>query len=214
MLAVLLFGIFFVGYVNVTNFMDGINGISGIHGVVVGSSFAAVGAFEEISWLVMLGVLVAGVFGSFIVWNVGSELRFLGDVGSYLLGGVIAGTVIAAYSAGVPLWALVSPLTLYIADAAYTLVRRVVAKQRVYEAHREHVYQRLAASPELGHVRVATVYGVMTAVLAVGGAVVIVVPDAITSVITAQVALIAVFFIAAERRLAAGNLHSREAAST
>lgn len=212
-LAVLVFGAFFVAYVNVTNFMDGINGISGIHGVVVGISFAAVGLFEDVGWLVMLGVLIAGAFGAFIVWNVGSELRFLGDVGSYLLGGIVAATVIAAYSVGVPLWALVSPLLLYISDSAYTLLRRLASRKRWYEAHREHVYQRLAASPGLGHITVAALYGVMAAVLAIVGAIVLVVPDAVPALIVAQAGLIAGFFVASERRLASANSDSRGAAA-
>ncbi len=213
-LAVLVFGVFFVAYVNVTNFMDGINGISGIHGVVVGISFAAVGLFEDVGWLVMLGVLIAGVFGAFIVWNVGSELRFLGDVGSYLLGGIVAATVIAAYSVGVPLWALVSPLLLYISDSAYTLLRRLGSRKRWYEAHREHVYQRLAALPGLGHVMVAVIYGAMTAVLAIVGGIVLVAPDALAALIVAQAALIAGFFLASERRLASADHDSREAAAS
>lgn len=213
-IAVLVFGMFFVAYVNVTNFMDGINGISGIHGVVVGISFSAVGWFQGVGWLVMLGVLIAGAFGAFIGWNVGSELRFLGDVGSYLLGGIVAATVIAAYSAGVPLWALLSPLLLYISDSAYTLLRRVASRKQWYQAHREHVYQRLAASPGLGHVRVAAIYGAMTAVLAIVGGIVLVASDALAALIVAQAVLIAGFFLASERRLASANHDSREAAAS
>lgn len=212
-IAVLFFGAFFVAYVNVTNFMDGVDGISGIHGVAVGMSFALVGGFAEISWLVMLGLLIAGAFGAFVFWNVGPELRFLGDIGSYLLGGSIAGTVIAAYSAGVPLWALVSPLILYIADATYTLLRRAVAKETLYEAHREHVYQRLAASPKLGHVRVALIYGAVTAVLGLGGATVAIAPETIATVVAAQAVLVVVFFVVVERRLAAGSTHRHQAAT-
>lgn len=213
-IAVLVFGVFFVAYVNVTNFMDGINGISGIHGVVVGSSFAAVGWFQGEGWLVMLGALIAGAFGAFIGWNVGSELRFLGDVGSYLLGGIVAAAVIAAYSAGVPLWAMVSPLLLYISDSAYTLLRRVASRKPWYEAHREHVYQRLAASPGSGHIAVAALYGAMTVVLAIVGGIVLVAPDALAAIIVAQSVLIAGFFVASERRLASADHDSRGAAAS
>lgn len=212
-IGVLFFGAFFVGYVNVTNFMDGIDGISGIHGVAVGTSLAVVGAIEEISWLVMLGLLIAGVFGAFIFWNVGRELRFLGDVGSYLLGGTTAATVIAAYSAGIPLWALLSPLTLYIADGAYTLLRRAVARKKLYEAHREHVYQRLAASPKLGHVKVATIYGAITAMLGLGGAVVAIAPGTVAAVVAAQAGLLTAFFVVVERRLAAQSHHHQAVTS-
>lgn len=201
-LPMLVFGIFFVAYVNVTNFMDGINGISGIHGVVVGLSFALAGAIEGVDWLVMLGLTIAGVFGSFIAWNVGSNLRFLGDVGSYLLGGIVAATVIAAFSVGVPLWVLVSPLLLYISDSGYTLVRRVASGQRWYEAHREHVYQRLAASPALGHIKVAVLYGVITGMLAFLGLLLLFLPGSVIVVIVAQIVLIGGFLLASERRLA------------
>lgn len=211
LLAVLLVGLFFAGYVNVANFMDGINGISGAHGVVVGLSVAAVGVHQELGWLVMVGVLVAGVFGVFIPWNMGSELRFLGDVGSYLLGGVVAATVIVAVSEGVPLWALVSPLLLYIADAAYTLARRMVSRKSWREAHREHVYQRLAAAPSWGHGKVAILYGAITAFLAVIGWSVLVAPAAITAAAAVQVVVIVAFFVAAEHRLTSVGTMTREA---
>jgi hypothetical protein len=43
---------------------------------------------------------------------------------------------------GLPLEAVTGPLTLYLADTAWTLQRRIRAGERCLQPHRTHVYQR------------------------------------------------------------------------
>jgi UDP-N-acetylmuramyl pentapeptide phosphotransferase/UDP-N-acetylglucosamine-1-phosphate transferase len=158
-------------FVNVTNFMDGINGISGLFGAVTGLSYAVLGLVENARWLTVGALVVAAAFASFLPWNARAPRMFLGDVGSYALGAALGSLGLAAVFAGLPLPAVVAPVTVYLADTSMTLVRRVLAGEKWYEAHRSHVYQRLTQQG-LGHLTVATGVAAASAVAAVAGLVI------------------------------------------
>ncbi|MHA7269634.1 MraY family glycosyltransferase [Arthrobacter sp. HLT1-20] len=130
-------------YINVANFMDGINGISGMHGLLVGGLYAYAGYATHHAWLVYVGIAIAMAFAGFLPWNLGRNNVFLGDVGSYLLGASIAVTAMCAFLAGVPVEYIFSPVLIYLTDTFVTFLRRLLAGERWYAAHREHVYQRL-----------------------------------------------------------------------
>ncbi|CAG7614204.1 putative undecaprenyl-phosphate N-acetylglucosaminyl 1-phosphate transferase [Leucobacter soli] len=139
-----VYGVLFISsYINVANFMDGLNGISGLHGVVSGLAFAAAGAASGLDWLLIAGLLLAAGFLGFLPWNLTRPGAFLGDVGSYLLGGAVAITSFAALVAGVPILATIGPMVIYFGDVGVTLVKRVRAGRKWDEPHKEHVYQRL-----------------------------------------------------------------------
>jgi UDP-N-acetylmuramyl pentapeptide phosphotransferase/UDP-N-acetylglucosamine-1-phosphate transferase len=140
------------GYINAANFMDGINGISGLHGLGTGLLFAAAGAVEDQRWLLLAGLVVAASFAAFLPWNLGRGNVFLGDVGSYLLGASLAVLGVAGFLAGVPAESLLGPVTIYLADTAATLLRRISAGEQWYAPHRQHVYQRLTDAG-FGHLK-------------------------------------------------------------
>ncbi|UOQ57950.1 UDP-phosphate alpha-N-acetyl-D-fucosaminephosphotransferase [Leucobacter allii] len=135
--------LFISSYINVANFMDGLNGISGFHGVIAGLAFAAAGWLTALPWLLIAGLVLAAGFGGFLPWNLSRRGAFLGDVGSYLLGGAVAVTSFAALVSGVPLLAAIGPMVIPFGDVAVTLVKRVRAGRRWDEPHKEHAYQRI-----------------------------------------------------------------------
>lgn len=139
-----VYGILFISsYINVANFMDGLNGISGFHGVIAGAAFAASGWLLGMSWLFVAGIVLATGFAGFLPWNLTKPGAFLGDVGSYLLGGATAIISFAAFVDGVPLLAAIGPMVIYFGDVGVTLVKRVRAGKRWDEPHKEHTYQRI-----------------------------------------------------------------------
>lgn len=146
--------------VNMVNFMDGINGICAGHAAAWGVAawFAAdlTGASPALATLAALSL--GGALG-FLPYNVPRARLFLGDVGSYLLGG-FAGigvliAVTAATTGSVALWPLVglvcAPYLLFAADTGTVIIRRLRAGEPVFDAHRTHVYQRLVNEHHLPH---------------------------------------------------------------
>jgi len=158
-----------VAYTNIANFMDGVNGISSLHGTVVGGFYAALGAAAGLPGVTAAGLVVACAFLGFLPWNLARRRMFLGDVGSYLLGGSLVAVAIYAAFSGISFIALIGPVLVYVADTGTTIVARWRRGEALHEAHRSHAYQRLAAGGlgHLGATAVVTLATIATGLLGV-----------------------------------------------
>lgn len=156
-----------VSLVNAFNFMDGINGISGGVAFIAGASWSVVARIVPAQNLGAAGAVIAAAALAFLPFNFPRGRIFLGDVGSYFVGAWLAAAVIIGLREGVAVApeALLAPLSLYLADTAFTIVRRVRAGRSWYTPHRSHTYQRLVA---LGwsHTRTTLVVTAATAICA------------------------------------------------
>ncbi len=143
--------------INFYNFMDGLDGlVAGVTAVQLG--FFALYLHQPIWWL-----LVAAILG-FLWWNWSPAKIFMGDVGSTVLGGAVAISLLSTDNPA-PAWtaiAITLPLT---ADAIYTLIRRLMRKENIFKAHRSHLYQRLQQSGWT-HGQVASTYISVTGAIA------------------------------------------------
>jgi len=147
---------------NLYNFMDGSDGLAG------GMAMIGFGAYGVAAWwgqdtaLAALSVALAAAAVAFLMHNHHPARIFLGDVGSIPLGFFAAALGIVGWRNDLwPLWFPVLVFAPFIADATITLVRRVLRRQRVWQAHRDHYYQRMVRMG-LGHRGTAwTGYGVM-----------------------------------------------------
>lgn len=141
-----------VGFVNVYNFMDGIDGLASGYGAlcacVLGIWFIILGGYNGLS-LFLYGLMAACL--GFLVWNWAPARIFLGDSGSMMIGGTLAAvSIIGERRYNVPLSAFILLFAVFIADAGYTLARRALRGEKIWQAHREHLYQRATRSG-LGH---------------------------------------------------------------
>lgn len=148
------------GFVNAFNFMDGINGISAVTGSVTFAWFAWLGHVTDNLTLALCSLALLGAILGFGWWNVRGFI-FLGDVGSYFLGGAIASCALFVWAGGTTWTLSFAPLVLYVADTTFTLVRRTMRGYPVGTAHRDHVYQRLTP-PGIPHLRTALLIGALT----------------------------------------------------
>jgi UDP-N-acetylmuramyl pentapeptide phosphotransferase/UDP-N-acetylglucosamine-1-phosphate transferase len=142
--------------VNAVNFMDGINGITGLNMAAWGGVAMVVGSTNGAPALVAVGAAAAGSSLGFLPWNAPKAQLFLGDVGSYLFGAMVAIGIVASVSSEPITLILVAPLAIYLADTGTALVRRAVRRESLMVAHREHVYQRLVNDAGFSHVSVAS----------------------------------------------------------
>ena len=130
---------------NLYNFMDGIDGIAAVEAVSVSFGAAAILWLNgEIGFALLSAALGAASLG-FLWWNWPPAKIFMGDVGSGFLGFVMASLALFTNESGaLSLWVWLVLLGVFIVDATFTLLRRLIRRQRVYEAHRSHAYQRAA----------------------------------------------------------------------
>ncbi|WP_229733305.1 NAD-dependent epimerase/dehydratase family protein [Conyzicola nivalis] len=163
-----VFAVGIAGYINVANFMDGVNGISSLHGLAVGGLFVVVGQMTGTTWLAVTGAVIAVSFLGFLPWNILRPGTFLGDVGSYLLGGVISISAVVAVAEGLNPVAVVAPMAIYLADTSFTLTQRIRRGERWTESHRSHVFQRLVTLG-LSHLQSALIVTAATVLAALLG---------------------------------------------
>lgn len=147
---------------NLFNFMDGIDGIASIETATVclgGTVLYALATAGGTAWIPPV-MLLAAVSG-FVFWNLPPARIFLGDAGSGFLGFMMAVFCLQAAQFDPDFfWAWIILLGVFIVDATLTLVRRMLRRQRLYEAHRTHAYQ-FAALKFGGHGAVSVTVGMI-----------------------------------------------------
>jgi len=143
--------IWIVWLTNAFNFMDGIDGLAGMQAVTAGVGWLIVGkiaGFESAS--VLSGVLAFSSLG-FLLQNWHPAKVFMGDVGSAFLGFSFAVLPLTAERdvsgdistlSFLPLIS-VSLVWLFLFDTVLTFFRRLLKGEKVWQAHREHIYQKL-----------------------------------------------------------------------
>lgn len=151
---VLVFGVLW--FINLCNFMDGIDGFLGVQALVFCFGVVLL-CGSAMSWSVQsMWILIGGTLG-FLSYNWPPAKMFMGDVGSLFLGVVMAAFAVQLALEGVlPLAASVVLLSVFWFDATYTLCVRILTKQRFFDAHRSHLYQRVAQNK--GHLWTTTAF--------------------------------------------------------
>lgn len=158
-----------VGLTNAYNFMDGIDGIAGGQTIAAGIGWYFVGSALGVDSTSFYGGVIACAGLGFTIQNWQPAKIFMGDVGSAFLGYTFAVlpllaareiTAAAEYKT-LLLPAAVFLLWLFIFDALYTFSRRLLNKEKVWEAHRGHIFQKLVISG-LSHQAVAGLYGILS----------------------------------------------------
>lgn len=149
---------------NLYNFMDGMDGFAG------GMTVLGFGTLGYLAWaggvpdLAVLALLLSAAAAGFLIFNFPPARIFMGDVGSVPLG-FLAG-ILAVLGMRDGLFDLMVPILVFspfVVDATVTLFRRLARGAKVWQAHREHYYQRLVLAG-WGHRRtVLAEYGMMLA---------------------------------------------------
>ena len=178
---------------NAFNFMDGSDGLAAGMAMIGFAAFALASPRPEDA---RLYVIVAAAVVPFAALNLPPARAFMGDAGA-----VPFGFLAAACGAGGwlqhdwPAWFAPLVFMPFLADATLTLLRRLARGDRVWEAHREHFYQRLHRQGR-GHAGTLYIYGALmlaAAVLAV--ATLRIEPDAGWGVLAAYGAALGAFFL-------------------
>jgi UDP-N-acetylmuramyl pentapeptide phosphotransferase/UDP-N-acetylglucosamine-1-phosphate transferase len=147
--------------INLVNFMDGANGLVASVSVVGLACLLLLIPDQKlrISVLLLIGSLIA-----FLYFNLVAKKIFMGDAGSTCLG-LTLGTlcvwgVIAQYWDWTFALITFAPL---LFDASLTLLRRILKRERFWEGHRSHLYQRLISECNFSHLRISVWYSLASA---------------------------------------------------
>lgn len=143
--------------VNAVNFMDGANGLSMGIAAVAATGLATAAALIGAWNIALLSAALAGALGGFLVWNVPGRL-YVGDTGALFAGALLGGLSLELVRIR-PDLLFVPPILLmpYLSDVLLTLVWRARHGKKLFEAHRDHVYQ-IALKAGLRHWQVAAVH--------------------------------------------------------
>jgi UDP-N-acetylmuramyl pentapeptide phosphotransferase/UDP-N-acetylglucosamine-1-phosphate transferase len=152
---------------NLYNFMDGSDGLAGGMTAIGFGYYGLLAYLAGDSDFAAINFSIAAAAVAFLLHNFHPARIFMGDVGAIPLGFLAAALGILGWLN--QLWSLWIPLLIFspfIVDATVTLIKRLLRGEKIWQAHREHYYQRMVQSGA-GHRNTALAgYALM---LAVGG---------------------------------------------
>ncbi len=163
-LALMFAALWLLWMTNLTNFMDGINGLAAAQilfvSAVFGGFYWQLGSFGLAAFWWVISAAMIG----FLPLNFPHARVFMGDAGSVFLGFLVAGMAIwMGWQNPDFFWLTVILMSTFITDSTMTLLRRLIKRERLSQAHRSHIYQRLAQA--LGsHAKVVGLYSMINVV--------------------------------------------------
>lgn len=129
---------------NLYNFMDGSDGLAGGMAVIGFGTYAIAARGAGAEPLAVLSASIAAASAAFLIFNFHPARLFMGDAGSIPLGFLAGALGVWGWGHGYwPLWFPVLVFAPFMCDATLTLVKRLLRGERVWQAHRDHYYQRL-----------------------------------------------------------------------
>ena len=154
--------IFLIWIANLYNFMDGMDGFAG------GMTAFGFGFMAYFGWeagapvMLMIATFVAMSAVGFLVHNFPPARIFMGDAGSITVGFLCGTMMLLGFRDGIfDLWVPIILFSPFILDATMTLMRRALRFEKIWEAHREHYYQRVVLSGWSHRRTVLAEYGLM-----------------------------------------------------
>lgn len=152
-----------VASINIVNFMDGIDGMIATQGVIYGAFLFFLRGPELTS--AKFGVILFAACLGFLIWNWAPARIFMGDVGSGPLGLFFAFGGALALEGARPTIVFLPLFPIYL-DAFFTLLMRASRREKLTEAHRSHLYQRVA-NTGVGHAPVTIAFALAASVGAI-----------------------------------------------
>lgn len=133
---------YLVWMLNLYNFMDGIDGIASVEAICACLGLCLIYWQTGHDGLIQLPLLLSFAVAGFLYWNFPPAKIFMGDAGSGFLG-IILGclSIHGAWAGSEFFFAWLIMLGVFVVDATFTLGRRLIRGDKVYEAHRSHGYQ-------------------------------------------------------------------------
>ncbi|MFJ3375027.1 glycosyltransferase family 4 protein [Pseudomonas sp. NPDC086112] len=133
---------YLVWMLNLYNFMDGIDGLASAEAICACLGMSLVYWCFDATSLIWGPLVLIGAVAGFLCWNFPPARIFMGDAGSGFLGFILGALALeSAWVRPELFWCWIILLGVFIVDATWTLMRRLLRGEKVYQAHRSHAYQ-------------------------------------------------------------------------
>lgn len=136
------------GFLNIYNFLDGIDGITAAESIhlsitILVLSYLKFNSIINVDFIAAIATITLAYSIGFLIFNWHPAKIFLGDVGSISLGFLIGLCLllIAATSRELLIAAAIASLY-YLADGSLTILIRLFNKERIWQPHLKHFFQR------------------------------------------------------------------------
>jgi UDP-GlcNAc:undecaprenyl-phosphate/decaprenyl-phosphate GlcNAc-1-phosphate transferase len=194
--------------INLYNFMDGADGLAGGMALFGFAFYGFAALLAGSTSFAVINFSIAAAAAAFLCLNFPPARIFLGDVGAVPLGFLAAGLgIVGCLQQYWPWWFPVIVFSPFIIDATVTLARRALLRQRVWEAHFDHYYQRVVRMGWSHRNTALLEYSLM----AVCGVLALAILEAPASVQAAGLIFIALLYIMLAYRIDRAWLHFRSA---
>lgn len=155
---IILAFVFVVGVINAFNFMDGINGITGFYSLAV---LVPLMLTEDNSVNLDLQSFVLVSLLVFLIFNARKKAKcFAGDVGSVSIAVIICFLLVQRIVATDD-YKYLAFLAVYLVETGLTIIQRAMAREKILEAHRKHLYQVLSNEMKVPHLLVAALFALL-----------------------------------------------------
>ncbi|PSL03972.1 MraY family glycosyltransferase [Cecembia rubra] len=152
---IIIIMIIFTGWVNVFNFMDGINGITVLYSLVALGTFYFLPEVKEYKDLIVVMGLALIVFAFYNFRK--KAIAFAGDVGSISLAFLIGFLWMDLIFLSDRFYYILF-LSVYLLDALFTILIRLLNRENILKPHRKHLYQYLANELGQPHLKISLFY--------------------------------------------------------
>lgn len=132
---------------NLYNFMDGSDGLAGGMTVIGFGYYGLIAYLAGNDNFTVINFSIVAAAAAFLLHNFYPARIFLGDVGAIPLGFLAAILGILGWMDDLwPMWVPLLIFSPFIVDSTITLIKRLLHGKKIWQAHREHYYQRLVQS--------------------------------------------------------------------
>lgn len=147
-----------VGIINAYNFMDGINGMTACYSLSLGILLTISNLkFDFIDQRLLYFLIISIIV--FLFYNFRNKAKtFAGDVGAVSIAFVLIFCLASLIFKTQNLIYLLF-LLVYGIDTVWTILRRLVRRENIFQAHRSHLYQLLANEAGINKLLVSFFYG-------------------------------------------------------
>lgn len=176
---------------NLYNFMDGSNGLAGGMALFGFGIYAIAAVLRHDFQMAALSAPVAAASFAFLLFNFHPARIFMGDGGSVPLGFLAGAIGLIGWQRELwPAWFPLLVFSPFIVDASVTLFKRILRKEKFWEAHRSHYYQRLI---QMGWSHRKTAIAEYLLMMVAGGSAIFLIKQPISMVLVAFIAWLAIY---------------------